>query len=105
MGAAELTIWRHEGIAVTTRDALLPKYAEVFERPGWSSNCKSLEQWRTGSGSTQSAEAKKQKPHKKAAGKQRRLAAQDLESEHEQPHQVPGAHAAAEFASSAVAVR
>lgn len=73
-GEAELTIWRHQGIAVTTRDALLPKYAEDFEKPGWSSNCKGLEQWRTGSGSVRSHEGKKdgkaQGAQKQRAGKQ-----------------------------------
>ena len=39
-GVAELRVWRQEGIAVTTRAALLPDMAKTFEKPGWSSNTK-----------------------------------------------------------------
>lgn len=33
-GDASFRAWAPPGIAVTTRDALMPKYAEVFQRPG-----------------------------------------------------------------------
>jgi hypothetical protein len=41
-GEAELLVWRHAGIAVTTRAALLPDFAEIFDKPGWSKNTKAL---------------------------------------------------------------
>ena len=41
-GVAELRVWRHEGIAVTTREALLTSYAADFESPGWSNNTKAI---------------------------------------------------------------
>lgn len=41
-GRADLAVWAPEGVAVTSRDALLPDYAAVFERPGWSENSKAV---------------------------------------------------------------
>ena len=35
-GEALLRVWTHAGVAVTTREALLPDYARDFERPGFS---------------------------------------------------------------------
>lgn len=33
-GAASFRVWAPQGVAVTTRDALIPDYASMFERPG-----------------------------------------------------------------------
>lgn len=36
-GPADLRVWVHEGINVTTHAAMLPDYARDLERPGFSS--------------------------------------------------------------------
>lgn len=41
-GGAQLRVWAPRGVAITTRDALVPDYAETFERPGFSENTKQL---------------------------------------------------------------
>ena len=33
-GEASFRAWAPPGVAITTRDALLPKFADVFQRPG-----------------------------------------------------------------------
>lgn len=35
-GAAELKIWVAEGVSVTLHDALIPDYAKVWQKPGFS---------------------------------------------------------------------
>lgn len=42
MGDALLRVWAHKGVAVTTREALLPDYAREFERPGFSTRGRKL---------------------------------------------------------------
>lgn len=35
-GPADLKVWVHQGVSVTTHAAILPDYAQNFERPGFS---------------------------------------------------------------------
>lgn len=35
-GAAELKVWVPEGVSVTLHDALIPDYAKVWQKPGFS---------------------------------------------------------------------
>lgn len=35
-GTARFRVWTHPSVAVTTHDALIPDYAKVFEKPGYS---------------------------------------------------------------------
>lgn len=35
-GTAELKVWVPEGVSVTLHDALIPDYAKVWQKPGFS---------------------------------------------------------------------
>lgn len=35
-GSAELKVWVPEGVSVTLHDALIPDYASVWQKPGFS---------------------------------------------------------------------
>ena len=37
-GPADLRLWVHEGVGVTTHASMLPDYAQALERPGFSSS-------------------------------------------------------------------
>jgi hypothetical protein len=37
-GWADLRVWTHKGVAITTHAALVPDYARDFERPGFGSH-------------------------------------------------------------------
>ena len=37
-GPADLRVWLHKGVGLTTHAAVVPDYAQVFERPGFSSS-------------------------------------------------------------------
>jgi hypothetical protein len=41
-GVARLMVWRQPKIAITSREALIPDFAEKFESPGWSANTKAI---------------------------------------------------------------
>jgi hypothetical protein len=49
-GLARLKVWRWPNIAITSRDAWIPDFAERFESPGWSENSKTLFATRDSSG-------------------------------------------------------
>lgn len=41
-GRADLRVWAPRGVAITTRDALVPDYSDQFERAGFSENAAQL---------------------------------------------------------------
>ncbi|CAL8464068.1 g3603 [Coccomyxa elongata] len=41
-GEAQFTVWAHEGVAITTRTAVLPDYAKELERPGFGNKDRKL---------------------------------------------------------------
>lgn len=59
-GVAEFRVWRADGIAVTTREALMPDFAKEFERPGWSRSTKAQSAARIGK-RKQGGQGRKQK--------------------------------------------
>ena len=51
-GPADLKLWVHKGVGVTTHASILPDYAQALERPGFSnSNLKQVDKSRAKSGS------------------------------------------------------
>ena len=51
-GPADLRVWVHKGVGVTTHASLLPDYAQAFERPGFSnSNIKAVDKAKSRAGS------------------------------------------------------
>ena len=52
-GPADLRLWVHKGVGVTTHASVLPDYAQALERPGFSnSNLKVADKSKTKAGNS-----------------------------------------------------